>query len=168
MACETGGSRAPLILPNDAVHLESVLTEVQQGQFRGTVEYYLNRRLDKHGSESFLIYEALSQGYTKTFQLSKALGCLNKMLEQQPDNVYALVRRGWVLERLHQFEEAEEDYRRAIALQPDHALAQQRLAENFALRSGDSRHLLAIPQCSPAPARARPSSPRGTLVLLHP
>src|SRR5262249_42652220 len=76
-----------------------------------------------------------SQGYMKTYQLSKAFGCLNKMLEQQPDNVFALLRRGWILEWSNRFEEAENDYRRAVALQPDHVLAHHRLAENLLIHA---------------------------------
>src|SRR5436305_676810 len=53
------------------------------------------------------------------------------MLEEQPDNVYALVRRGWVLERLRFPAEAVENYRRAVALRPGHALARRRLAERL-------------------------------------
>ena len=79
---------------DDAVCLETVLAQVQQGQFVGTVENYLQRRLSNHESDRFLICEALSQGYMKTYQLSKAFGCLNKMLEQEPDNVYALLQIG--------------------------------------------------------------------------
>jgi tetratricopeptide (TPR) repeat protein len=120
---------------DDAVCLETVLAQVQQGQFVGTVENYLQRRLSNHESDRFLVCEALSQGYMKTYQLSKAFGCLNKMLEQQPDNVYALLRRGWILEWSNRFEEAEKDYRRAVASQPDHVLAHHRLAENLLLHA---------------------------------
>jgi tetratricopeptide (TPR) repeat protein len=116
---------------SDAVHLESVLLQIQQGNFLGRVEASLQRRLDHHDPDSFLIHEALSQGYTRTYRLAQALKALNAMLDEEPDNAYALTRRGWVLERLGRPDDALKDYRHAVESDPQHLLARQRLAESL-------------------------------------
>jgi Tfp pilus assembly protein PilF len=117
--------------PGDALRLEWDLLHVQDGDFTGGVEGSLRRCLDQQHPDSFLILEALSQGYTKTYRLREARDCLDQMLDREPDNVYALVRRGWVLERLGHFDAARADYRCAATLQPGHGLARRRLAENL-------------------------------------
>jgi predicted Zn-dependent protease len=114
----------------EPLDLEWSLLRVQEGDLTGEVESFLRRRLDDD-PDRFLILEALSQGYTKTYRLREARECLDQMLDLESDNVYALVRRGWILERLNQLDAARSDYRRAVALQPGHALARRRLAENL-------------------------------------
>jgi predicted Zn-dependent protease len=111
--------------------LEWCLLRVQEGDFGGGADGILRRGLEDLPSERFLIFEALSQGYTKTYRLNDARLCLNQMLESEPDNVYALVRRGWILERLGEFDSARSDYQKAVALQPENILARRRLAENL-------------------------------------
>jgi len=113
----------------DAVALERHLLRAQDGDFGGA-EAVLRRAIE-NPAERFYVFEALSQGYTKTYRLSEARYCLNRMLEDEPENVYALVRRGWVLERLGDFEAAREDYRRAAVLRPDNLSARRRLADNL-------------------------------------
>jgi predicted Zn-dependent protease len=112
----------------DALELERVLLHVQEGNFTSGMERFLRDQLDNN-PDDFLIHEAFSQGYTRTYRLREARDCLDRMLDRQPDNVYALVRRGWIRERFGELDAAEEDFRRAVALDPRHPLARQRLAE---------------------------------------
>jgi predicted Zn-dependent protease len=115
----------------DAVRLESVLLQVQQGNIPRQVEASLLRRLDNHDPDSFLIHEAFSQGYTRLYRLPQALKSLTSMLDEEPDNAYALTRRGWVEERLGRPDDASKDYQRAVEANPQHVLARQRLAESL-------------------------------------
>jgi tetratricopeptide (TPR) repeat protein len=123
-ACEKLGS-----LPRDVLQLEQILFEVQQGNLER--EKFLQDCLARQHPDTFVILEALSQGYTKRYQLSQALDCLNRMLEQQPDNPYALTRRGWIQERFHNNKEALADYRRAVEVAPEHVLARRFLADSL-------------------------------------
>jgi tetratricopeptide (TPR) repeat protein len=117
-----------LEVDRDAVEVERALLQVQEGNFTSAMEQFLRDRLTDQ-PDDFLILEAFSQGFTKTYRLRDALDCLDQMLAQQPHNVYALLRRGWVLERLGKLDAAEDDFRLAVALEPHHPLARQRLAE---------------------------------------
>lgn len=123
-ACERIGT-----LPRDDLKLEQVLFEVEQGNL--TQEKYLQDRLARQDADSFLILEALSQGYTKRYQLSQALECLNRMLEQQPDNPYALRRRGWIHDRFLNHKDAQVDLRHAVEVAPEDVLARRLLADNL-------------------------------------
>lgn len=149
---------------SDAVHLESVLLQVQQGKFVGRVEASLQRRLDNHDPDSFLIHEALSQGYTRTYRLTQALKALNSMLDEEPDNVYALTRRGWVLERLGRPDDALKDYQHAVEADPQHLLARRRLAESLMFHAKEmgeaAPHLEVL-------FRARPDDPTIGANLAH-
>jgi predicted Zn-dependent protease len=121
-ACDRLGS-----VPRDVLHLEQILLEVQQGNLDR--EKFLLDCLTNQHPDTFLILEALSQGYTKRYQLPQALDCLNRMLAQQPDNPYALTRRGWIQERFQHHNEALTDYRRAVEVAPEHLLARRFLAD---------------------------------------
>jgi tetratricopeptide (TPR) repeat protein len=123
-ACEKLGT-----LSRDVLKLEQILFEVQQGNL--SQEKFLQDCLAGQHADTFLILEALSQGYTKRYQLSQALDCLNRMLEQQPDNPYALTRRGWIHERHGNHKDALADYRRAVTVAPEHVLARRFLADNL-------------------------------------
>jgi tetratricopeptide (TPR) repeat protein len=114
-------------LPRDILHLEQALLDVQQGNLEQ--EKYLFDCLARQHPDSFLILEALSQGYTKRYQLTPALDCLNRMLEVQPDNAYARTRRGWIHERFNNHKDALADYRHAVSVAPDHLLARRFLAD---------------------------------------
>ena len=122
--CEKLGS-----VPRDALQLERILFDVQQGNLEQ--EKFLQDCLARQHPDSFVILEALSQGYTKRYQLTQALDCLNRMLEQQPDNSYALTRRGWIQERFHNNKEAVADYQRAVEIAPEHLLARRFLADSL-------------------------------------
>jgi tetratricopeptide (TPR) repeat protein len=141
----------------DALNLETALLQVQEGYFTSSTELFLRGRLDNH-PDSFLMLEALSQGYTKTYRLRDALACLNRMLEQQPDNVYALLRRGWIVERQGRLDQALEDYRRAVAVDPGHVLARQRLGEHLLVRRKKAaeagEHFEALRQLAPGDVTA--------------
>jgi tetratricopeptide (TPR) repeat protein len=117
--------------PAEAIELERALLAAEQGQ-PNSVEGYLLACVHKDHPDAVLILEALARGYLKSFQLMRALECLDLWLYRQPDAVQALVWRGEVLEHLDRFDAALDDLRRAVRLAPEHEDARLRLARLLA------------------------------------
>lgn len=116
---------------NPSLTLEWSLLRLQQGD--GSVEAYLRKRAEGGGPDALLIWEILSQYYLDGYRLFEARDCLDRYLEQRPDDVFALLGRGVIWERLLHFPEAVRDYRRAVQAEPDNELARFRLAENLTI-----------------------------------
>ncbi len=100
---------------SEAVALERTLLRVQQGRWSLALEEQLQSYIDQNHPELSAILDTLSEAYVKIYRLDSARYCLDLWLERQPNNLRALLRRGWVRERQHQFEEAAADYRQAVA-----------------------------------------------------
>jgi tetratricopeptide (TPR) repeat protein len=115
--------------PSDAIDLERALCSVQSGVLNAESVKRCYDHLNKEDADQFLILEALSQGFTKTYHLKEASFCLERMLVLEPDNNYALRRRGWIHFQDGQFDLAEADYRRAVEVDPSDAVARQGLAQ---------------------------------------
>lgn len=113
----------------DGVELERALLALQNGDFDARLEQICRRHAVPGDPEEFYILEALSHGYSKTYHLDDALFCLNRMLELQPDNGYALRRRAWIYSTLHDNAKAEADYRRALEINPGDNTARLGLAQ---------------------------------------
>ena len=111
----------------EAIALERALLEAQRDD-PAAVEVYLLGCVHEDHPDSVLILEALTQGYLKNFRLKQALDCLELWLRRQPDDVQALAWRGEALERLHHYERAIDDYRRALDLDPGRDEIRLRLA----------------------------------------
>jgi tetratricopeptide (TPR) repeat protein len=112
----------------EAIELEQYLLRAQRGDL-SRVEAYLWACIQKDHPDKLLILEALSQGYLKTYNLPGAVDCLSRWLQMQPNQLQALIWRGQTLERLRQPDDALEDYRQALALDPDAEEARLRLAD---------------------------------------
>ncbi len=112
--------------PTDEVRLEHDLLRAQQGDV-SAVEQPLKALIDQGHPDRFLILEACVAGYLKKQHLKRALVCLNWWLERRPDEVRALLWRGWAWERLGRYDEAARDLFRAVQLAPDRAEARLRL-----------------------------------------
>jgi predicted Zn-dependent protease len=124
----------------EAIDLEYALLLAQQGD-TAPVEVYLLSCVHKDHPDSELILEALARGYLQTFQLTRALECLDLWLERQPDEVQALAWRGEVLERLDRHQAALEDYRRVVDLDAGRDDTRLRLAD-LLLRKRQPREAL--------------------------
>jgi tetratricopeptide (TPR) repeat protein len=120
-----------LAWPAEAIALERALLEAEEGQ-PNPVEVYLLSCVHKDHPDSVLILEALTRGYLKSFQLMRALECLDLWLHRQPDMLQALVWRGEVLERLDRYDAALDDLRRAVHLAPERDEPRLRLARLLA------------------------------------
>jgi Tfp pilus assembly protein PilF len=108
--------------------LEAILLRVQAGDLAES-EKLLQEQVDRGVPEAPLILEALAQGYIYTYRLDGARYCLDRLLEREPDNVLALLLRASLSQTAGNHPGAEKDYRRAIAIQPEHREARRRFGE---------------------------------------
>jgi predicted Zn-dependent protease len=113
----------------DAIKLERALGAIQNGVVNRQLEELCTTYLGREDADEFLVLEALSQGYTKTYRLNEALVCLERMLALQPDCGYAFRRRAWIYSQGEQHDQAEADYRRALELDPEDTVARLGLGQ---------------------------------------
>jgi predicted Zn-dependent protease len=111
---------------SEASARERALVRMQQGDL--SPETGLLRQLEGREGEAVedLILEAVVRGYQKNYLIGKMKACLAAWLERKPDNIYALLQRGWVAERDNAHHQAVTDYNRVLELKPDHAEARLR------------------------------------------
>jgi Tfp pilus assembly protein PilF len=145
--------------PSEAVELERLLIQGQRGQRAALVS--LAGRAEWDDQDTPLILEVLIQHYVETYQLHKALAGLNRFLEYRPEDVRALLGRGWVWERLFLFGAAADDYRRAVAVDPDNEGTRLRLAETLVITGPAQEALAQFEQL----AERRPGQPEILLGL---
>lgn len=126
--------------PAEAIDLEGALLCAQRGDL-ARVESRLWAAIRKDHPETPLILEALTKGYAQTYRMPQALNCVQGWLERQPDNVQAVCWRGLIWERLYHFQEALEDYRRVVDLDPEEDQARVHLAERL-LEAGQAAEAL--------------------------
>jgi tetratricopeptide (TPR) repeat protein len=115
--------------PAAAIALERALGLIQNGVINADLEALCYQHLTEKDADEFLILEALSQGYTKTYRLKEALACLERMLMLQPDSTYALRRRAWIYSQGEDQDRAEADYRRALEIDSKDTVARRGLAQ---------------------------------------
>ncbi len=120
--CERLQGRTP------AVALEQVLLRAQRGDLTADVEGQLWALVQQNHRHSLLILEAMAQGYIYTYRLRSGLACLERWLQQQPDSIQALLWRAQICQSLQSYDEAHNDYCRAVALDPAHDKARLQLA----------------------------------------
>lgn len=115
--------------PAGAIDLEYLLMQVQRFGPRGTDEATLHHFIysNQHPDER-LILEALTKGYLHTFYLSSANHWLNYWIEVHPEDWQPYLWRGELQERLKKDEDASNDFRRVLELNPEHGEAMLRLA----------------------------------------
>lgn len=114
--------------------LERAMLQAQQGELPA-VEDDLLAHVEAQHPDSNLILEALALGAVQVYQLNKAVGWLNQLLDRDPDNVTALINRGLLFESRGGPGVALPDYRRAVESQPENGHARLRLAQAL-LRDG--------------------------------
>jgi predicted Zn-dependent protease len=119
--------------------LEWALLRVQNGDLER--DEFLLKAVEKNHPQWALIVEALTEGYLRMYRVVEASACLHLWLSRQPDNVRALLLRGQVCQRLHDYKAAAENYRRVVRLVPGHDDARLRLA-NALLEAGQNREAL--------------------------
>lgn len=129
-----GGHSVPLAV-------EHLLVRAQSGDI-GEVEQALWEYIEKGRPETPLILEAMARGYLRMLRIGTAMRCLKMLLEREPNNIGALVLRGWVHEGWLEPQESIKDYRRALELDPELDEARLRLAQLLALNQPHEAHAL--------------------------
>jgi tetratricopeptide (TPR) repeat protein len=124
------------------VALERFLLHAEQGDMPPTVEALFRVWVDEGHPDSVLILEVVSQQFMQSYRLSDALDALDLWVERAPDDVWALLRRAWVYERLSRFDEAMRDYERAVELAPDADVPRLRLARALLYGKSDAAEAL--------------------------
>jgi tetratricopeptide (TPR) repeat protein len=114
-------------LPADDVVFEWALLRATAGDLV-EVDQFLESRLRKDPAEAPLIWEALGQGYLRTYRISDALACLDRWLQHQPDCVPALLLRGKVWLKARAPAKGLPDLQKAVAADPTHAATRWYLA----------------------------------------
>jgi Tfp pilus assembly protein PilF len=109
------------------IQLEWVLLRALQGELTN-LETKLWEQTKKEDANAALIWETLALGYLREFRFQGAAHCLDKLLEQDPDNLRALDWRSWVYEQLGNKEGLPEDCQRALRLCPQLWKVRLRLA----------------------------------------
>jgi tetratricopeptide (TPR) repeat protein len=113
--------------------LEEALAQAQHGR-RPDHEDRLLEGVRAGGADSRLVLEALAHRHLRRLQFDKALGCVESLLEADPDHALALLWRGRILDQFKQVQNGREDYEQALKVAPDFDAARYYLAESL-LRS---------------------------------
>lgn len=114
--------------------LEALLFRAQNGDIVN-VEHLLLEQVNLGSPDRDAILEAMAQGYNLVYHLDAARGCLNRLLERQPDNVIARLLSASMWTTAGNFEGALQDCRCAVEAQPDYRPARLRYGEAL-LRTG--------------------------------
>ncbi len=112
---------------SDEIDLEWALLHVTLGDLDEN-EAYLLARMQRRPAEAPLVWEALTEGYTRLYRISEALRCLERWLAQEPDNVQALFLRGNLWWQVQVASRAIPDYRRVLEIDPERHEARRQLA----------------------------------------
>jgi tetratricopeptide (TPR) repeat protein len=103
--------------------------------------------------DAVLLLEALTRGYLQQYRFNQAQFCLDLWRQIQPDNPQLFYLQGlFNLDYLHEGFSGEENYRRAVELDPDHEEARLGLAVALLMRNSFARaaeHFQHLRQCQP-------------------
>ncbi|MEZ6060830.1 MAG: tetratricopeptide repeat protein [Planctomycetaceae bacterium] len=103
---------------------------------RGKIDYddsALNQLLQKNSSDAaaYEVYEALAKGYLSSYRFSDAIHCLDFWTEWCPSATDPRMWRATVWEQTERWEEANDEYRSVLKINPSHLEARQALARNL-------------------------------------
>src|SRR5262249_47733614 len=113
----------------EAIDLERGLIAIQQGFYTNELDALCRRHLAKQESNEYSILDAMSIGFLKTYRLNEALICIERMLALQPSSNDAFRRRAWICSQIGKTDQAEQDYRQALASDPNDGVARHGLAQ---------------------------------------
>ncbi len=112
----------------EAVEVETALLAVERGE---EPDPGLRRRALEDDELALVILEVLIQHDLDAYRLRQALHGLTRYLRARPDDLQALLARGYVWERFLYFADALADYRKAVEAHPDSERARLKLAETL-------------------------------------
>src|SRR5262249_2772229 len=112
---------------SEEITLEWALLRVTLGDLDEN-EPYLLSRAQRGPAEAALVWEALTEGYTRLYRIIDTLRCLDRWLGMDSDNVQALFLRGNLWWQVQASQRAAGDYRRVLEIDPERHEARRRLA----------------------------------------
>jgi predicted Zn-dependent protease len=145
---------------SDEIALEWALLRVTLGDLDEN-EAYLLERGTRSRRDAALVLEALAEGYTRLYRITDALRCLERWLEQEPDNVQAVFLRGnlwWQIQVPHR---GVPDYQRVLEIDPERHEARWRLARCLVEGGGYDQALPLLEQT----LNHRPGDPEALVLL---
>lgn len=112
------------------IYLDMVKTKWNRSNFNISLDY-AKKQLEINSSGYYYIECALV--YIEGYQFEEAIECLNKVIEIEPDNLYAYNNLGWIYQLTRKDNEAVEMYKKAIELNKDlkTTLPYQNLADMY-------------------------------------
>jgi tetratricopeptide (TPR) repeat protein len=122
----------------EGVALERTLIRAQSGDLEKVEAEMVKASEKPDNPDGLLILEALGRGNARVYRFSHALEYYSEVLKREPDNVSALLERAKVWGRAtadnwgrdpDRHPNAVEDYRKVVALVPDHFAARLVLAD---------------------------------------
>jgi tetratricopeptide (TPR) repeat protein len=142
---------------DDALSLEQILLSAERRVDQASE--VCRRYVEQDHPDTPLILEALTRGYLRQFRLREARSCLTRWLQRQPENPQAFCLEGELhLDYERARSRAEESYRRAVELDPEHEEARLGLAisllESRAFAEA-GEHLEFLRQCQPGNLRVQ-------------
>jgi tetratricopeptide (TPR) repeat protein len=111
----------------DEVVLEQALIKAQRGGMDAVLPY-VRSLVEKHDPASLLIFEAMAQGYIRKYRAGDAAAVLALWRERAPDDLQANFLQGFVRELVGPEQEALDNYRKVLEIDPEHYEARLRLA----------------------------------------
>lgn len=116
------------------IQLEFLLLRVQGGEIDRVVDE-LMLYVETGSPDSPLILETLALVYMQTRRYGQAFKCLSRWHDIEPDSPEPFRWRGWVLERMNDRDAALNEYKQALARDPNHFQVRFRLAETYLERN---------------------------------
>lgn len=113
----------------EAIDVEESLIAVELGDDRPIPG--LRERARRDDDLALVVLEVLVQYDLNTYQLASARDGFTRYLARRPDDLHALLGRGFVWERDLKFGDALADYRAAVAAHPDNDRARLKLADTL-------------------------------------
>jgi Tfp pilus assembly protein PilF len=127
--------------PSEEIGFEGQLLGLCQGDFAGE-ELGVKQLADRNDPRAADAMFALAKGYFVAFRHGETTQICDRLIGQDPKHVAAYLLRGDVADISRKHEDAEKDYRAAVAAGPRNALARSALAR-FLAKKGETREALA-------------------------
>jgi tetratricopeptide (TPR) repeat protein len=108
--------------------LEFLLLRVRRGEV-DEVAPTLQKCVENQHPETPLILETLAAAYMHDHRYGPAYATLSRWIQETPDAPLPYYWRGWVEERLNNYDGAMKEYQQALALAPDAAVYRLKVAE---------------------------------------
>jgi tetratricopeptide (TPR) repeat protein len=125
---------------NDDLLLERLLLRIEQGEpdrFRRLCQ----DMVEKEDPSAFLVLEALVRAYVRMYRPGDADFCLRFWLERESDNTQAVYLKGLVREQMGREQEAIDEYRQVLKLDPQFHPARARMCNLLLARYGGDEAL---------------------------